>query len=109
MSTAQDIFDTTLADFKKRLTSKELEEFKFTTLDEVRILIARVQREQESLRTMLDMSRIQSFLEAMTEFGKVIETFLNVSNYIAFVWGPMKFLIQVRNSLLNLEPRISFK
>ncbi|KAK2808656.1 hypothetical protein FQN50_004520 [Emmonsiellopsis sp. PD_5] len=95
MSTAKDIFDAALADFKKRLTSKELEDFKFTTLDEVRMEIIKIQDEQDQLKTMRDMTRIQSFVEAMTEFGKVIECFLNVSDIIAFIWGPVKFLLQV--------------
>ena len=44
----------------------------------------------------MNLSRIQSFLEAMNQFGKVVEMFLNVSEAVAFIWGPMKFLLLVR-------------
>jgi hypothetical protein len=82
-----------------RLTQKEQDDFQFTTLEEVRKVIARIQNEQESTKAMMNMSRIQSFLEAMQQFGKVIEVFSNASKFVAFVWGPMKFLLQVRQRL----------
>ena len=88
-------FEATLSDFKKRLTPKEQNDFQFTTLDGVKREIARIQKEQDDLKTMMNMSRIQSFLEGMNELGKVIEIFLNASNFVAFVWGPVKFLLQV--------------
>lgn len=94
-TTTKDIFEETLSYFKKRLTPKELKDFTFATLDEVRILIVRIQKDQEAVKKTMNMSRIQSFLQAMTEFGKVVECFLNVSDIIAFIWGPMKFLLQV--------------
>jgi len=96
MVAAKDIFQTTLSDFKKRLTQKEQDDFRFATLEDVRRLIFRIQNEQEGFKTMVNMTRIQSFLEAMDQFSKVIEVFLNVSEFVAFVWGPMKFVLQVR-------------
>jgi hypothetical protein len=96
MGSAKDTFVTTLSKFKKRLTPKEQDDFQFTTLEDVQREITRIQNEQESLKAMMNMSRIQSFLEAMDQFSKVIEVFLNVSEFVAFVWGPVKFLLQVR-------------
>lgn len=91
-------FEATLLDFKKRLTLKEQNDFQFTTLDGVKRELARIQKEQQDLKTMMNMSRIQSFLEGMNELGKVIEVFLNASNFVAFVWGPVKFLLQVAST-----------
>jgi len=31
----------------------------------------------------------------MTQFGTVVEVFLNTSEILAFVWGPLKFLLLV--------------
>ncbi len=97
MGSEEDTFEMILSDFKKRLTEKELNDFKFATLKHVQIEIARIQNEQETLKRMMDSSRLQSFLNAMEQFGKVIEVFLNASKFVAFVWGPMKFLLQVQH------------
>jgi hypothetical protein len=103
----KDIFQMTLASFKTRLTPQEQDDFRFATLEDVRKVIDSIQNEQESLKTMMNMSRIQSFLEAMEQFGKVIEVFLNVSDFVAFVWGPMKFLLQVRQRLRGFAVRLA--
>lgn len=95
MGSSEDIFLATLASFKKRLTPKEQDDFQFATLGEVRAVIASIQTEQEALKAMMNMTRIQSFLEGMEQFGKVIEVFLNASNFVAFIWGPVKFLLLV--------------
>lgn len=51
---------------------------------------------------MRNLSRILGFLEAMKQFGAVVEVFLNTSDILAFVWGPLKFLLLVRILCLTL-------
>jgi hypothetical protein len=97
MASIEDTFRATLSNFKKRLTPKEQDDFSFSTLEDVRKEIARIQSEQGSQKMMMNMTRLQSFLEAMDQFGKVIEVFLNASEFVAFVWGPLKFILQVWN------------
>ena len=46
----------------------------------------------------MNLARIKSCLEAMHQFGKVIEIFVNVSDAVAFFWGPMKFILLVSRS-----------
>jgi hypothetical protein len=88
-------FQAALTRFQNRLTGKDLMEFKATTYDKLCHEIALLQQEQESLKSMMNLSRLQSFIEAMDQFGKVIEIFLNVSDVVAFVWGPVKLLLLV--------------
>ena len=95
MCAAKDSFEAILADFKKHLTPGELHNFQFVTLNDVRETALRIQKDQENLKTMMNMARLESFLEAMNQFGKVIEVFANANIFIAFVWGPLKFVLQV--------------
>jgi cell fate (sporulation/competence/biofilm development) regulator YlbF (YheA/YmcA/DUF963 family) len=55
----------------------------------------RIQAKQSAKKEMMNFTRIQSFLEAMKQFGAVVEVFLNTTEFLAFVWGPLKFLLQV--------------
>jgi hypothetical protein len=55
-----------------------------------------IQEQQEKRKEVVSFSRILGFLEAMEKFGKIIEVFLNSSEMLCFVWGPLKFLLQVR-------------
>jgi hypothetical protein len=96
MSTARGSFEVILADFKKNLTPRELQDFQFVTLNDVRETALRIQKDQENLKTMMNMARLESFLEAMNQFGKVIEVFGNANIFVAVVWGPLKFVLQVK-------------
>jgi hypothetical protein len=82
--------------FRARLTGPEFTAIDATTYEELCRTLSRVQREQQVRGESMNLARIQRFLEAMQQFGQVIEIFLNVSNVVAFVWGPMKFLLLVR-------------
>lgn len=44
---------------------------------------------------MKNLRRVQGILEGMEQLGKVVDIFLNTSEILAFVWGPMKFLLLV--------------
>ena len=70
-------------------------EFKGTTHDNLREELLKVQEKQEARLETMNLARIKHCLEAMHQFGQVIEIFLNVSDAVAFVWGPMKFLLLV--------------
>jgi hypothetical protein len=89
-------FERALKAFERRLTPNEKARFNATSLDDLKVTILSIQADQRSRKQMMNMSRVKSFLEAMEQFGKVIEVFLNVNNILSFVWGPMKLLLLVR-------------
>lgn len=88
-------FERALATFRARLSPEEDAQFQITAIDDLRMSILSIQSHQRARRQMIHMKRIESFLEAMEQFGKVIEVFLNATDYLAFVWGPIKLLLLV--------------
>ncbi len=78
-----------------RLFKKDLIDFQNVSLLDLRKEMDRIQREQEVRRELVNMGRIQRFVEGMEQIGKVLDVFVNVHNVVAFVWGPMKFLLLV--------------
>ena len=79
-------FQRALARFKGHLSPEEQEKFGFTTLEDVQQTIAQIQSTQESKGCMMNLTRLKGFIEAMEQYGKIVEVFLNVSDIIAFVW-----------------------
>jgi hypothetical protein len=112
-SATQDGFQRAFTNFSSRLTQKELEDFKFSSINDVRVAVMAIQEEQGRRKKMMNLTRIQRFLEAMDQYGKVIEVFLNASSILCFVWGPMKFCLQVSlesvSSLGENVPRWSLR
>ena len=96
-------FTKSLNSFKVRLTATERAQFNVATLDDLKVTILTIQAEQRHRKKMMHMGRIQSFLEAMEQFAKVIEVFINTSNHLAFVWGPLKLLLLVRRDIFSSD------
>lgn len=82
----QNDFEVILDDFKAQLTVKELDEFKFASLDGLRATIKLIQKEQEAKRRMQHMRRLEPFLRTMEQYGTVLEVFVNTSETLAFIW-----------------------
>lgn len=85
-------FRRALERFKAHLSPAERDEFGVVSLEDVQNTIAHIQQTQGSERTMRNFTRIKGFLEAMEQYGKVVEVFVNVSDIIAFVWVGGQFL-----------------
>ncbi|KAK0631420.1 hypothetical protein B0T14DRAFT_2863 [Immersiella caudata] len=67
----------------------------FTDLADLKSSIKKIQDEQAPRKEARNLARLRDFLDGMEQYEKIIEVFLNSSEYLAFVWGPMKFLLQV--------------
>ncbi|KAH7348115.1 C2H2 domain-containing protein [Pyrenochaeta sp. MPI-SDFR-AT-0127] len=99
--------------FRARLTGTELIDFHNTSYEQLRQDIDKIQKEQKERLELRDLARIKSFLEAMHQFDGIIKVFLNVTNIVAFLWGPMKLLLVTASTftesfeaLLNAYERI---
>ncbi|KAI1440274.1 hypothetical protein F5Y02DRAFT_423141 [Annulohypoxylon stygium] len=91
----QSDFLASLERFKRtaRLTPEDEAEFNMTSLGELRACIQAIQQEQEQKRRLLYMRRLDPFLQAMEQYGKVLDVFVNASEIVAYIWGPMKFIL----------------
>ncbi|KAK4196326.1 hypothetical protein QBC40DRAFT_351857 [Triangularia verruculosa] len=89
-------FAQALDSFKAELRPKQRSIFQATTLADLLAEVDKVQREQHASRRLQAVGRLRPALEALDQLGKVVETFTNTSDFVAFVWGPLKLLIQVR-------------
>ena len=82
----QEPFRRALAEFTKGLSPQEKDEFRLTSIDDLRIALSRIQKKHESQRELRGLNRLSGFLEAMEQYGKVIEVFGNSSEFVGFVW-----------------------
>jgi hypothetical protein len=80
------LFEKTLEEFKKTLKKKDKENFKISTFADLEMSIGDLQAKQHSQRRQQALIRIKPFLEAMEQFGKIIEVFCNTSEFVAFIW-----------------------
>lgn len=104
-------FKNALTAFRNRMTPEELAMFRTTEYNQFCDELDHVQEEQMKRKELMNLSRIQGFLEGMHHLGKTIEVFVNAADMVAFIWGPIKFLLLVRAHLcfVKLLLTISFR
>ena len=79
-------FQRALARFKSHLSPADQESFGVTSLEDVQRTIIQIQVTQGSQSQMRNLTRIKAFVEAMEQYGKVVEVFVNASKILAFIW-----------------------
>ena len=72
--------------FVETLTQEQKNDFEFSTLEDFQAVIIDIQNRQSSERKMRNLARLRCFLEAMDQYGKVIEVFVNASELVCFIW-----------------------
>ncbi|KAK6082031.1 zinc finger protein [Seiridium cupressi] len=87
-------FDNAIKEFKEGLGRRDLEDFRTTIFEHLKANIANLQVRQHSQRRLQDLSRLQPFLEAVDQYSKVVVSFYLNDDTVAFVWGPVKYLLQ---------------
>jgi hypothetical protein len=95
MAAALSDFERAVNSFKKNadLNEAELAAFQLTDLQSLRQEINRIQTKQEKSKKLMYMRRLEPFLKTMDGYGKVLEVFLNSSDFIAFVW--VRYLVRL--------------
>ncbi|TDZ38461.1 hypothetical protein C8035_v004775 [Colletotrichum spinosum] len=73
----QEPFENELQRFKSELKSKEKDYFKFTTKEEFVRELDVLQTKLHAGRRQQNMTKLQGFIEAMMQFGKVIDVFFS--------------------------------
>ncbi|KAI9687323.1 MAG: hypothetical protein M1822_002366 [Bathelium mastoideum] len=91
-------FEKALEDFKKGLRPEDEENFNGTTLEDLQNSIKDLQQKQYSQRRLQNLNRLKPFLEAIDQYGKIVEIFANSSIFVTFIWGPMKSLLQIAST-----------
>jgi hypothetical protein len=88
-------FQVAVTSFAAGLTDKQRRQFQGCSLKEVEDTIRGVEARLASQRQQRNMQRVSKFLEGMDQLGKVIEVFVNCDSTVAFIWGPIKFVLLV--------------
>ncbi|KAL3475095.1 hypothetical protein BJX99DRAFT_259710 [Aspergillus californicus] len=86
-------FKQALDKFRSKISAQHAQDFQFTTIDDLRIAIAKLQREQMSERRMRNLKRLENFVLKMGQFEQIVAVYLNASAF-----GPVKFLLLVASS-----------
>ncbi|KAF1995032.1 hypothetical protein P154DRAFT_548731 [Amniculicola lignicola CBS 123094] len=98
-------FERALNNFKQSLKPKYQTSFQHATVDSLKQCIGNIQNIQHASRRMQNLTRLQPFIEAMEQYGKVITIFANTNAIIAYVWVA-SVMVEAFEELLQTYERI---
>ncbi|KAH6873889.1 hypothetical protein B0T10DRAFT_233779 [Thelonectria olida] len=83
-----DSFDRALRTFKKSLSPTLAKKFSICTLGDLKDTVRDIQQKEGTAQDgrLRNMVRLRAFVEAMEEFAKVVEIFLNANEFVCFIW-----------------------
>jgi hypothetical protein len=79
-------FGRALGKFTDSLTEEEKNDFSSSTLQDLYKAISNIQDQKPPKGRMRTLRRVQPFIEAMDQYGNVIETFLDGPSFMAVIW-----------------------
>ncbi|RYP46658.1 hypothetical protein DL768_007171 [Monosporascus sp. mg162] len=98
-------FELALETFKAGLKKNDRVKFTNVKLQDLLDEMDKIQNDQQPKRRAKNLARLKPFLEAMEQFGKVIEVFTNTSEMVAFVWVTSAFA-KAFHDLLDIYEKI---
>jgi hypothetical protein len=87
-----DQFNHILQSFVETLTEEQKNDFRFSNLEDFQTTIVAIQNRQSSEKKMRNLARLRCFLEAIEQYGKVIDVFVNTSEFVGFIWVDTPYL-----------------
>ncbi|OCK76290.1 hypothetical protein K432DRAFT_306677 [Lepidopterella palustris CBS 459.81] len=89
--------DNILTNFQSSLNRKDERKFRLTSLANLKQFIVNLQAKQCRERRQQGLKRLGPFLEAFEQFGQLLEGFCESDTFMAFIWGPIKYMLEITN------------
>jgi hypothetical protein len=79
-------FSRGLADFQKRLSAEQIEEFRFATFQSLQEAVVSIQKEQAQRQSFRNLNKIRPFIDGLTQYSGIIELFVNMQPLVGAIW-----------------------
>ncbi|KAE8136488.1 hypothetical protein BDV38DRAFT_272074 [Aspergillus pseudotamarii] len=97
-----DMFHRATKQFREGLPKEQLDTFKATDLRALKKELKKIQDEQGQSHSLRNLRRIERFIQATEHIGTILEDILGTSEEMCLIWGPVKALLQVAKSNVDL-------
>ncbi|EKG09537.1 NACHT domain protein [Macrophomina phaseolina MS6] len=90
-----------VARLEQSITAGDARDFEKTTLVDVRQAAVEVEAKLAASQSLRNTRRIESFLNGIEHYSKVVEVVCNGTPYLPWIWAPIKLLLQLSSEYLS--------
>ncbi|KAL7764854.1 hypothetical protein ACKLNR_005999 [Fusarium oxysporum f. sp. zingiberi] len=94
----QTSFEKSLDLFRRELSDDQIKQINGVNQKTVTDAIQEIQNRLGRRNDLCKLTRVQRFLHAMEHIEKLVTIFLNASDFVAFIWGPIKLALMIATS-----------
>ncbi|KNB14862.1 hypothetical protein FOXG_13623 [Fusarium oxysporum f. sp. lycopersici 4287] len=94
----QTSFEKSLDLFRRELSDDQIKQINGVNQKTVNDAIQEIQNRLGRRGDLCKLTRVQRFLHAMEHIEKLVTIFLNASDFVAFIWGPIKLALMIATS-----------
>ncbi|KAI7765160.1 hypothetical protein LZL87_005873 [Fusarium oxysporum] len=91
----QTSFEKSLDLFRRELSDDQIKQIDGANQKTVTDTIQEIQNKLGRRKDLCKLTRVQRFLHAMEHIEKLVTIFLNASDFVAFIWGPIKLALMI--------------
>ncbi|WZH47704.1 Vegetative incompatibility HET-E-1 [Fusarium acuminatum] len=88
-------FERSLEQFRRELSDTEMKEIGGANQKSLEATIQKIQRQLGREHGLCKLTRVEALVRAMKNIEELVTIFLNVSEVVAFIWGPIKLALMV--------------
>ncbi|KAG5662594.1 hypothetical protein KAF25_005012 [Fusarium avenaceum] len=94
-STQSTSFERSLEQFRRELSDAEMKEIGGANQKSLEATIQKIQNKLGREHSLCKLTRVEALVRAMNNIEELVKIFLNVSEVVAFIWGPIKLALMV--------------
>ncbi|KAH7165444.1 hypothetical protein EDB81DRAFT_253192 [Dactylonectria macrodidyma] len=95
-------FTRSLEKFRQELSDDQKQQFSTTGLEEVKRAMQQIQDQIGPDKKLRNFTRLKKFFEGMKQMEELVKIFLQVHEVVAFIWGPIKFVMMIAATRIDI-------
>jgi hypothetical protein len=88
-------FEAAIQEFRSGVNDTHRGQISATTAEQVKVDLIVLQRDQDIAKTLRDLSRLKSLIEALEQVCEVYNAVgLEIANFSMYIWWPLRLIIK---------------
>ncbi|KAK4441886.1 hypothetical protein QBC34DRAFT_419535 [Podospora aff. communis PSN243] len=105
-SSARRAIENAFKDLERTIAPADSRDFSSTTIDDVRKAAIDIERQLAARQSLRNTRRLEPLFRGLEHYAKVIEVLANGTDYLPWIWAPIKLILKIAADYIEAFERI---
>jgi hypothetical protein len=106
LSESRRAIEDAFKDLERTICPADSRDFASTTLEDVRRAAVDLERQLAMRQSLRNMRRLEPLFQGLNHYSKVIEVLCNGTDYLPWIWAPIKLILKISSDYTDAFDRI---